>query len=179
MKKITFPLFFLLFSTFLFGQGSMDVGFEFQAYPTGILPGIRLEKNFSERHAIHLRAGANIFNHRSLGKHFKEEGSGYGFTIGYKRYFQPTHARWFVGVRNDIWFNKVDWTKDIALPPFSGTTKITVIQPTVEAGFTFVKNSFFLSPTLALGFEINTQTEGEPTGEGAILLLGLHAGFRF
>jgi len=179
MKKIISPLFFLLLTTFVFGQGSWDVGIEFQAYPTGILPGIRLEKNFAERHALHIRAGANIFNHRSLGKHFKEKGSGYGFTLGYKRYFQPSHERWFLGFRNDIWFNEVDWAKDIALPPNSGTTTITVIQPTVEGGFTFVKNKFYFSPSLAFGFEVNTNTVGEPTGEGAIVLLGFNTGIRF
>ena len=179
MKKILTLLFCLLISSFVFGQGSLDVGIEFQAYPTGILPGIRLEKNFAERHAIHLRVGANIFDHRSLGKHFKEKGNGYGFSAGYKRYFRPNHERWFCGLRSDIWFNKVDWAKDIALPPFSGTTTITVIQPTTEFGFTYVKNRLFFSPTLAVGFEINTNTVGEPTGEGAILLLGIHGGIRF
>jgi len=179
MKKIFSIVFFLQITFFAVGQVSLDIGLEFQAYPTGILPGIRLEKNFAERHAIHLRVGANIFDHRNLGKHFTEKGSGSGFSVGYKRYFQPSHERWFVGVRSDIWFNKVDWTKDVALPPLSGTTTITVIQPTLETGFTFVKNQFYLSPNLAFGFEINTNTVGEATGEGAIVLLGLLAGIRF
>jgi len=179
MKKIIFPLLFLLFTSIVFGQSSWDVGLEFQAYPTGILPGLRLEKNFAERHALHLRIGANIFDHRNWGKHFKETGSGYGFSLGYKRYFQPHHERWFMGLRNDIWFNKVDWKKDIGLPPLSGTTTITVIQPTMEAGYTFVKNKFYFSPSLAFGLEINTNTVGEPTGEGAIVLVGLHTGMRF
>ena len=179
MKKIFSLLLCLLTASFIFGQSSLDIGVEFQAYPTGILPGIRIEKNFAARHAIHLRAGANIFNHRNWGKHFTEKGNGYGFSVGYKRYFQPGHERWFLGARSDLWFNKVNWTKDIALPPYSGTTTITVIQPTAEVGFTFVKNTFYFSPTLALGFEINTNTVGEPTGEGAIVLLGLHTGLRF
>jgi len=179
MKKIISTLFLLLFISFLFGQGSLDIGIEFQAYPTGILPGVRIEKNFAERHAVHVRIGANIFNHRSMGKHFKEEGSGYGFTLGYKRYFQPMHERWFLGIRNDIWFNKVDWIQDIGTPPYAGTTTITVIQPTAEAGFTFVKNKFYFSPSLAFGFEINTHTIGSPTGEGAIVLLGVAGGIRF
>ncbi|HHB78470.1 MAG TPA: hypothetical protein ENK85_04480 [Saprospiraceae bacterium] len=178
-KSITFTVLLFFTSTFLIAQGSLDFGVEFQAYPTGIMPGVRLEKNFSERHALHLRVGANIFDHRDWGKHFKETGSGYGFTLGYKRYFQPGHKRWFLGLRNDLWFNQVNWTKDIALPPFTGTTQIMVVQPTAEGGYTFVKNHLFFTPSLGFGFEINTRTKGEPTGEGAIVLLGITAGYRF
>ncbi len=182
MKKITFLFLCLFLSYFSIAQDSWDVGLEFQAYPTGILPGARIEKNFSERHAVHLRIGTNIFDHRQLGKHYTEEGQGFGFTVGYKRYFSENHERFFLGLRNDVWFNEVKWGKEtLPKPPLqmNGITKITVIQPTLEGGYTFVKKHFFLTPTFAFGFEINTKTDGEATGEGAIILLGLGTGYRF
>ena len=145
MKKITGLLIAVFFTTFLFGQKSWGLGIEVQAYPTGILPGLRIEKNFSERHAAHLRLGANIFDHRHLGKHYIEKGIGYGFTLGYKRYFQPSHQGLFLGIRNDVWFNNVEWRKNTKMPPLAGTTKITVIQPTIEGGYTFVKNNLFFA----------------------------------
>lgn len=182
MKKFALICLSLFFVHLAFAQNSWDLGLEFQAYPTGILPGVRIEKNFGQRHAAHLRLGANIFDHRHLGKHHTEVGNGFGFTMGYKRYFAENHERFFIGLRNDVWFNEVKWEKDkLPKPPIqmTGLTKITVIQPTLEGGFTFVKNQFFLAPTFAFGFEINVKTDGEPTGEGAILLLGVGAGYRF
>ena len=61
-----------------------------------------------------------------------------------------------------------------------GTTNITVVQPTVEGGCALpVGENRFFSPTIAFGYEINVVTEGEPTGEGAILLLGFTFGRRW
>ncbi len=177
MKQLVLLLMFSTFLTPVFGQG-YDIGVEFQAYPTGYMPGVRLERNFGTRHALHLRVGANIFDHRDWGKHLRERGAGVGFTLGYKRYFSEGHEGLFLGLRNDIWWNQVDWGRDNGLPS-EGTTKITVVQPTVEGGYTFVKNHFFWTPSLGFGFEINAITDGEPTGEGAILLAGLIVGYRF
>ena len=57
---------------------------------------------------------------------------------------------------------------------------VTVLQPTIEAGYLYpLNNNFFITPTIAYGFEINIDTDGEDTGEGPILLLGLHVGRRF
>lgn len=155
-----------------------DLNFEFQAYPTGLIPGLRLEKGFAGKHALHLRGGYQLIDHRDLGKHDDETGQGYGFTAGYKRYFKEEYKGFHLGLRNDIWFNTIDWTTNA--PPSKGTTKIVVLQPTAEAGWLFLLGSHFtLTPSLALGYEINVKTEGEPTGEGMILLIGLQTGYRF
>ncbi len=62
----------------------------------------------------------------------------------------------------------------------SGTSKVTVLQPTAELGYFFLlDNGLVLLPTIALGAEINIQTEGEEVGQGAILLLGATIAKRF
>jgi hypothetical protein len=54
-----------------------------------------------------------------------------------------------------------------------------VLQPTLEAGWGFVVGEkIVFTPTVAFGFEINVKTEGEPTGEGAIVLLGINLAYR-
>jgi len=61
-----------------------------------------------------------------------------------------------------------------------GHTSITVIQPTVELGYLFILGkSLHMTPSIAFGWEWNAKTDGEPTGEGAILLLGISVGKRF
>ena len=163
-------------------QGQItDLSFEFQAYPTGLIPGIQIERGFADKNTIHLRVGYQYIRHRDLGVHEDERGNGFGFTLGYKRYLKENFQGWFLGVRNDIWFNELDWKDNIDLPnEISGTSNITVVQPTAEAGYLFkLGENGFLVPTIAFGVEINVRTEGADVGEGAILLLGFEIGQRF
>lgn len=173
----------LIFLNFgLFAQSSVfDLDFEFQAYPTGLIPGLKLERGFSDHHAVSLRLGYQIIDHRDLGVQDNEEGNGYGFTLGYKYYFKPNFRGLSLGVRNDIWFNEIDWMDNIgSAVELTGTTKVTVVQPTAEATYLIpVGSSWVFAPSLAFGYEINVKTEGEPVGEGAILLLGINFGKRF
>ena len=178
MNKTLFCL-LLLFP--LLATAQTDVSLEFQAYPTGLIPGVRIEKNFNERSAVHLRLGYQLINHRDLGVHESEKGNGYGFSLGYKHYLKENHEGFFLGVRNDIWLNTIDWIDNIDTPsPITGTTMITVVQPTAEGGYTFLfGDNFLFAPSIGFGFEINVRTEGEPTGQGAILLVGFLLGKRF
>ena len=177
--KLAFTLGLLLFTLIGSGQNSiLDVNFEFQAYPTGLIPGVRLEKSFAEKNAVHLRLGYQMIDHGDQGKHDDETGSGYGFTLGYKRYLKDGFKGLHLGIRSDVWFNTIDWVS--IEEPAAGTTEIVVLQPTAEAGWLFnLGKNFILAPTLAFGFEINVKTKDQPTGEGTILLLGLQAGYRF
>lgn len=159
----------------------LNVSAEFQIYPTGMLPGLRIEKGFGIRHALLLRAGYNVVRHGDAGKHDDERGGGPGFTFGYKRYFAEGFRGWFAGVKNDFWFNEIKWKDNAGLPNESaGTSRISVVQPTAVAGFLFeFGHDWILAPALAFGFEINVKTKGEPTGEGAIFLAGIQLGKRF
>jgi hypothetical protein len=159
----------------------LDVDFEFQVYPTGLIPGLRIEKGFAAKNAVHLRLGYQIIDHRDLGVQDDETGTGYGFTLGYKRYFKEGFKGWHLGVRNDIWFNQIDWKSNPDTPnEITGTTDIVVVQPTAELGYLWkLSEDWIISPSLAFGWEVNVQTEGEETGQGSILLFGLNIGKRF
>jgi hypothetical protein len=162
-------------------ENKLGVYFEFQAYPTGLIPGLRIEKDINEKSSIHLRLGYNFIRHGSKGVHEDERGDGYGFTLGYKRHFNEGHKGLFLGLRNDIWFNSLEWQDNIDNVDFvMGQTDVTVVQPTLEAGYSFVSsNGWVVSPSIAFGFEINAKTDGSEVGEGAILLLGVQLGKRF
>lgn len=172
----TVILLFCMQVTFAQEKNPVDIGIEFQVYPTGILPGVKAAFGISPHSSIHVRAGLNIFDHRDLGVQEMEEGDGYGFTLGYQYYFGENHDEWFLGIRNDFWWNTVDWETQGQ----TGVTDIFVIQPTAIGGYTFelANGKLIFEPALGLGFEINVQTEGEPTGEGAIGLLGINLAYR-
>ena len=171
---------FILFTINVSGQDSnrpaILFGAEFQVYPTGILPGLRLELPVSNHDGLHLRLGYNAFNHRDLGVQDREVGGGFGGTLGYRHYFGDYEA-FFLGARNDLWFNTVNWTMNQgAANESTGTTEIIVVQPTAEAGYLFnFSDKWSLAPSIGFGFEVNAVSNGEDVGQGAILLLGISA----
>lgn len=173
---VTFPVFVIWSLSPCSAQLSLSG--EFQVYPTGLIPGIKIEHGLSAHESIGLRIGYNWFRHRDLGVHEDERGDGFGCTIGYKRYIKEMHKGLFVGIRSDLWWNEVDWKDGLGgADEESGLTRITVVQPTVELGYAFrTASDFVVSPAIALGFEWNVKTNGAPTGEGAIVLLGISIG---
>ena len=153
-----------------------ELGPELQWYPAGLIPGIQFSLNLSDHHSIHTRVGYNIADRKDFGKHDDEQGGGAGITLGYRYFFKPEHAGFFIGGRTDFWKMNIDWKQNTT----SGTTKISVLQPTVELGYKFLlKNNFFIAPVVTNGVEINIKTQGEPVGEGFITLVGVNAGWRF
>ncbi len=180
MSRIIFIL--TLFSFTQIVQAQTDLSFEFQAYPTGLVPGIRIAKLFQEQHAVHLRLGYNWIRHQDFGVHEDERGDGFGGTLGYRRYFSPNYEKWFAGVRSDLWFNELTWKDNIGgVDEITGVSNIIVVQPTVEGGYLFLlgDGSTFVAPSVGFGLEINVKTEGAEVGQGAILLLGFSFGKRF
>lgn len=159
---------------------ALDISVELQAYPTGVIPGVRFEKGFSNRQAVHLRLGYQEIRHQDFGVHEDERGDGYGFGLGYRYYFKPGFEKLSLGFRTDVWFNSLAWKDNIGLPAeISGNTDVTVFQPTFQLGYLFKLNrNLFVTPSLSFGYEINVDTDGEDVGEGPIWLVGVEAGFR-
>jgi hypothetical protein len=180
-KKNIILFAFFLSCNYLVAQESFSkyssFGIEMQLYPTGFLFGGRGEFGFKPHQSFDFRVGYNLVDHRDLGKHANEEGGGFGFTLGYRYYFQSQNTRFFLGIRSDLWFNKIDWQDS---PSLSGTTNIIVLQPTLIAGYLFLINEkWSVSPTLAFGYEVNVVENGEPVGQGTIALLGVNFCYRF
>ena len=170
---------FLFFKVTANGYSQTDVSLETQIYPTGFIPSVSVDKHFGEKEVIYLRLGFNFFNHKDLGVQLNEEGSGYGLSVAYKRYLKETQQGIRLGIKTDLWFNTVQWTNINTFGPISGETKITVLQPTAELSYLWNFENIFFAPSIAFGFEWNVKTQGEPTGEGAILLVGAQLGKRF
>lgn len=184
MSRLHFFLFcfFLLPATGLTAQSAHSLAFEFQAYPTGLIPGLRYEYAFHAQHSLHLRLGYNWIRHGDQGVQDHEWGDGFGGTAGYRYFFRPAWKGWFFGARADLWRNRIHWEakNDAGVVTDRGLSKIVVGQPTAEAGYRFwLGNAWFLAPAAALGVEINMKTEGAKVGEGLILLLGISAGRQF
>ena len=187
MHRLTLFFIALFMSQTLFAQETteriVEVGADVQKYPTGILLAVRAEFSLKPHHAIDFRIGYNGLDHQDFGVHDSEIGGGFGGSIGYRYYFNENHKNWFLGPRVDLWNNIVDWIdldeqgQDIIA---EGESDIFVLQPTLVGGFHWlVNNHFVITPTAALGAEINIITDGAEIGQGLILLLGANVTYRF
>ncbi len=179
--KHCFTICLLYFSFHLAAQEPLfDLDLEAKAYPTGLIFNFRVE-GVKGRNAFHFGGGYNHIRHGDAGKHDDERGNGLGLAIGYKRYFNDFQNGFFIGQKNELWFSEIKWKNDIGLPSeTSGKTEIMVFQPTAEAGWLFeLGRRFIFAPIVAFGYEWNVRTKGSPTGEGPILLVGVHFGSHF
>ena len=82
-----FPTIFKVFSLIFFSslafysqaQTGIDrpwaIGVEAQVYPTGLIPGIRVQKAINDKGMLHIRGGYNLADHRDLGEHEDETGA--------------------------------------------------------------------------------------------------------
>lgn len=174
MKNILIIFSLISFPFLVFSQ--TDINIELQAYPTGFIPGLKLEKSIGTKTSIHFRAGYQFIDHRDLGVHMDESGDGYGISLGWNRYLKDQMKGWYLGARCDIWRNTIDWMDDGLI----GQSKVTVLQPTIGMGhLLMLSDKFIITPTLSFGWEWNVETDGQPTGEGAIILVGIQMGRRF
>ena len=133
MKKL-FILPLLLISVSTFAQTS--IGVETQAYPAGIIPGIRIDLGLTDYLNLTSRIGYNFADRRDWGKHDNEEGGGPGFGLGIERTGFLTENL-SIHARTDLWFMDIDWRDPytgpalcgaLPCPDETGTSEITILQ---------------------------------------------------
>ncbi len=158
-------------------KGSMtraDVAVE--VYPAGLISTVGVRHRLDERDEISFRVGHNETDRQDFGEHDDETGSGPGFGLGYRSYFHEGREGAFWGGRIDTWWLEIDWEEDGE----EGTTDVVVLQPTAELGYAWpLAEGLYFTTHLALGAEINVDTDGEDVGEGAIGLLGVALTYGF
>ena len=182
MKKpaiLTVIFFFFLLITARaqeFGYKTIDAGGEFLGRPHGYSAALHIAYNFPVHHALNLRVGYNKINSNTDGKHAAEEGSGPGFSLGYRYYFPVRPRGFFLGIRADVLRLKIAWSQAL----FEGTSKIWALQPTAEMGYMILINDlFFITPFVSAGVQTNIKTEGQAVGDGFVPQFGLSTGWKF
>lgn len=186
MKTLILSFIIICLPTVIFAQSSISI--ETQAYPAGVIPGLRIDFSLSDDVEFFARGAYNFTNRRDWGVHENEKGGGAGFGIGAE--FTNSNLNQFsLNIRADLWFMDVDFYDFETICPFvppcfeqriDGSSDVTVLQPTIGFGYQIpLSGSFFIKPSLNLGYEINIKTKGEDVGEGAILLGGIQIGYLF
>lgn len=186
MKRALLLITFLIIS--FSGNAQTSIGFETQVYPAGAITGLRFDLAITSNLNITSRLAYNVTDRRDWGEHENEEGEGPGFSLGIEKTDFLDIKNLSLNVRSDFWFLEIDWTDRptgpalcgaLPCPSRVGSTDIIVFQPTIGLAYSMpLSDKIFVKPAISFGYEINVKTEGEPVGEGAILLGGFHFGFR-
>lgn len=157
------------------------VGLDLQAYPAGQIGVVQGAWPVASQHLVGLHAGYNRTRRQDFGKHDDECGGGPGFGGRWRYFLNDQQTGFHAGTRLDVWFLEIDWREDDpARLVREGTTDITVVQPTAQVGYGWLiaNDRLTVDATISLGVEINVRTDGDPVGEGAILLGGLSLSYR-
>ncbi len=195
MIMVSFPLTFLLGQNDDLDKRPIELSFEYQMYPAGMMPGLKVEAGLGKyyKSSLEARIAYNRARRHGWGEHGDERGGGWGGSFGYKYYILKPMKGLYIGVRSDVWRLTIDYRDigedmiyDTADDSDFGQSKIWILQPTASVGYKFLfrvgnekKTTIFLTPQVAAGWEYNVKTEGEAVGQGAIGLWGLDIGVRF
>jgi len=169
-------LFLLLGIIACFAQAQNTLGPKIQVYPAGYIVSAKAAK-VGRTNEWNVQTGYNFARRQDFGRHDNEEGGGPGLGIGYRKYLSSSAKGIYLGANMDVWLLRIDWRDRITTfpaPAFdTGTTHITVLQPTVGAGYQYLSVSGLWSASagVAFGREWNIITNGEPVGQGGISLL--------
>ncbi len=161
-----------------FGYKTFDVGAEYKYYPDGSILNVQLSLNSKIHHSILLRAGYNNVRLERTPLHDGEQGTGWGGSLGYRYYFNVLPKRFFIGLETSLWKMTIHWS----IPATESDSKLTIFQPSLEAGYTILINDqFYITPYFAAGEQVILNTKGNKVsyGDGFIPLPGISAGWRF
>ena len=151
-------------------QGRMDLGFEIQGYPAGIIPTVTANFFIINQVALRIRLGGNFANRRDFSPYNDNENAkGFGASTGLVVYFPYKLGHFTAGATIDFWNMYTNWKDSLSSAnPIMGKTYTLVFQPWVDVGYLFnIKNTRInLGTTLGFGKEINIITRGERVGEG-------------
>jgi len=181
-KNLFIPLAVFFFSLDGYSQDvgyrTFDAGAEYQYTKEGPAFNLQLGFNAEEHHSIVLRGGYIKVSGKTTSAHNSEAGSGWGGSIGYRYYFSVLPKRFFIGARAGLWSISINWNVPVA----EGSSKLLVLQPAFETGYTWVINDyFFITPHLSATVQTTQSTKGEEVayGTGFTPMAGISAGWRF
>ncbi len=142
---------------------------EVRLYPSGLILGAGWRQSLSQHDEGQITLLYNRAQRGDNGLHEDERGGGAGVGLAWERYFRDGRLGWSLQGRADLSVLSIDY-RDGAT---TGSSDITVLQPTIGVGYTFASDDWRWKLGASVGSEINIRTRGSKVGDGAILLIGL------
>ena len=110
-------------------QAQKTLGIEFQAYPTGIIPGISFSQQLGNQGEVVIRLAANIIDHKDFGVQDSEIGSGFGGGFGYRR---------TLPFKNELFYSIARSTPKPNSNPGIKAVGESILHPRSKIGFYFI-----------------------------------------
>src|SRR5258705_9280242 len=180
MKKVTILFFFV----FLFnashaqmevGYNTTDIGGEFQWYEDGKFVGLHVAVNAKLHHSFHGEIGYYMAGDPTAAFYYNQNNGGMGLGLGYRYYTVLRPHAFFIGLKANIFSNKVTLTTQT-----TKTYNSAILIPSFETGYMILINDlFFITPTAAIGYKTNLRSELKADEKKAVGLLGISCGFKF
>lgn len=182
MKKYLLATGFLILSLLAQSQDAgyrtTDVGAAYQYTPDYHSYSLHLGFNAEENHSFILRASYTSALNQSTSLHNRESGHGWGAYLGYRYHFSVIPKRFFLGLGLGIQSADIHWSNTL----LEGDSKKTVLQPTVETGYTLVINDYmYITPSLSGILQTKLSSSGAEVKYGSDFLpgFGISLGWRF
>ena len=152
---------------------------ELRLYPTGQIVGLGWRQMLAPQDRLSAAVLYNRVRRGNNGRHDDERGDGLGAGLGWDHFLaggQGVGLGWSLGARADAFALRIDYRDATA----AGRSRVTVLQPTATAGYSFAgfDSGWRIGLSAGLGTEINVSTAGTKVGQGAIALLGLSVSLR-
>jgi hypothetical protein len=181
MKKIITILIISTGSLVSFGQmaeigyNTVDVGAEFQYYKDGKFIGLHFATNAKLHHSFHGEIGYYIAGDPTAAFYYNQNKGGIGLGFGYRYYTMLRPHAFFIGVKANLFSNKVTLTTQTP-----ENYNSTIFIPALETGYMILINDmFFITPTVAIGYKTNLRSELKGDEKKAVGLFGISMGFKF
>ena len=180
MRKLPIVLLILFCSSASFGQSEVgyntsDFGATFQWYKDGKFIGIHGALNAKLHHSVFAEAGAYIAGEPTAAFYTNANKGGIGMGLGYRYYTMLRPHAFFVGVKANLFTNKVSLTTPTAESYYSA-----IFIPSFETGYMILINDqFFITPAVSIGYKTNLRSELKADKKKTVALLGISIGAKF
>jgi len=180
MRKLLIILLTAFYSSVSFGQmevgyNTTDIGAEFQWFKDGKFIGLHAAVNAKLHHSVHGEIGYYIPGDPTASFYNNQTKGGLGLGLGYRYYTMYRPHAFFIGVKANLFSNKVTLTTQTP-----ETVNSAILIPSFETGYMILINDlFFITPSVSFGYKTNLRSELKADEKKAIALLGISTGFKF
>lgn len=160
------------------GYNTTDIGAAYQYSPDFNAFSLHLAMNAKIHHSFIIRGGYVNAGSQKTSLHTSESGSGWTAGIGYRYHFSVIPKRAFMGLGLGIQSVNINWSNTL----LEGTTRLTLFQPSIEAGYTVVINDyFFITPSVSgiIQSKLNSKGQDVDYGNDFLPSAGISIGWRF
>ncbi len=158
------------------GYRTTDVGGEYLTYADGSVIGLHIASNARLNHSFQAFLGYYMAKDNTPSYYYNSTKGGLGIGIGYRYYTKPRPDGFFIGIKANLFTNKII----LSSQPSDGPYTSMIFIPAFQTGYMFLINDmFFITPSVGVGLKTNLQNKLTTDKKKTIVMPGISCGFKF